>query len=184
MPGRPAPPRMSTCLGRDGYKRSVPLERVLADGVLATHLNSRPLTLRHGAPWRALLAGLVWNGFGKMAGAHRAGCGAAAARRRHLSAVAPDGFGRTRTATSAANSGQVGDHRSPAGRGAAARETGGSRSRLVGNRQDCERRVHHGRGGPVENGNLQTGSDFGWTAWNGSLELSQSGRCRVRVARD
>jgi DMSO/TMAO reductase YedYZ molybdopterin-dependent catalytic subunit len=46
--------------GRDGYKRTVPLERALADGILATHLNSRPLTLRHGAPWRALLPG--WYG--------------------------------------------------------------------------------------------------------------------------
>jgi DMSO/TMAO reductase YedYZ molybdopterin-dependent catalytic subunit len=47
-------------IGRDGYKRSVPLERALADGILATHLNSRPLTIRHGAPWRALLPG--WYG--------------------------------------------------------------------------------------------------------------------------
>jgi len=43
--------------GRDGYKRSVSLERALADGILVTRLNSRPLTLRHGAPWRALLPG-------------------------------------------------------------------------------------------------------------------------------
>jgi len=28
--------------GRDGYKRSVPLDRALADGILATRLNSRP----------------------------------------------------------------------------------------------------------------------------------------------
>ncbi|MGO8789918.1 MAG: molybdopterin-dependent oxidoreductase [Terriglobia bacterium] len=47
-------------IGRDGYQRSVPLERALTDGVLATHLNSRPLTLRHGAPWRALFPG--WYG--------------------------------------------------------------------------------------------------------------------------
>ncbi len=47
-------------LGRDGYKRSIPVERALADGILATHMNSRPLTLRHGAPWRALLPG--WYG--------------------------------------------------------------------------------------------------------------------------
>ena len=32
----------------------------MADGMLATHLNSRPLTLRHGAPWRALFPG--WYG--------------------------------------------------------------------------------------------------------------------------
>lgn len=46
--------------GRDGYKRSVPLDRAMADGVLATHLDSRPLTLPHGAPWRAILPG--WYG--------------------------------------------------------------------------------------------------------------------------
>ena len=46
--------------GRDGYKRSVPLERALADGMVVARLNSRPLTLRHGAAWRALLPG--WYG--------------------------------------------------------------------------------------------------------------------------
>ena len=46
--------------GRDDYKRSVSLERALADGILVTSLNSRPLTLQHGAPWRALLPG--WYG--------------------------------------------------------------------------------------------------------------------------
>jgi len=46
--------------GRDGYKRSVPLGRAMADAVLVTQLNSRPLTLPHGAPWRALLPG--WYG--------------------------------------------------------------------------------------------------------------------------
>ncbi|MGA2074257.1 MAG: molybdopterin-dependent oxidoreductase, partial [Terriglobia bacterium] len=46
--------------GRDGYKRSVPLDRAMADAVLVTQLNSRPLTLPHGAPWRALLQG--WYG--------------------------------------------------------------------------------------------------------------------------
>lgn len=47
-------------MGRDGYQRSVPLDRAYADGVLASRLNSRPLTIRHGAPWRALLPG--WYG--------------------------------------------------------------------------------------------------------------------------
>jgi DMSO/TMAO reductase YedYZ molybdopterin-dependent catalytic subunit len=46
--------------GRDGYKRSVPLDRAVADGALVTQLDSRPLTLPHGAPWRALLPG--WYG--------------------------------------------------------------------------------------------------------------------------
>jgi len=47
-------------IGRDGYQRSVPLERARADGLLATHLNARPLTLEHGVPWRALFPG--WYG--------------------------------------------------------------------------------------------------------------------------
>jgi DMSO/TMAO reductase YedYZ molybdopterin-dependent catalytic subunit len=46
--------------GRDGYKRSVPLDRAMAEAVLVTQLDSRPLTLPHGAPWRALLPG--WYG--------------------------------------------------------------------------------------------------------------------------
>lgn len=46
--------------GRDRYKRSVPLHRALADGILVTRLDSRPLTRQHGAPWRALLPG--WYG--------------------------------------------------------------------------------------------------------------------------
>jgi len=46
--------------GRDGYKRSVPLDRALADGVLVTRLNSRPLTREHGAPWRLVFPG--WYG--------------------------------------------------------------------------------------------------------------------------
>lgn len=47
-------------LGGDGYKRSVPLERALAAGILVTRLNSHPLTQQHGAPWRVLLPG--WYG--------------------------------------------------------------------------------------------------------------------------
>jgi DMSO/TMAO reductase YedYZ molybdopterin-dependent catalytic subunit len=47
-------------LGRDSYKRSVPLEQALADGILVTRLNSCPLTLRHAAPWRGLPPG--WYG--------------------------------------------------------------------------------------------------------------------------
>ena len=47
-------------VGRDGYKRSVPLKQALSDGMLATRLNSRPLTFQHGTPWRALFRG--WYG--------------------------------------------------------------------------------------------------------------------------
>jgi DMSO/TMAO reductase YedYZ molybdopterin-dependent catalytic subunit len=46
--------------GRDGYARSVLLERVMARGILATHLNGRPLRRTHGMPWRALFPG--WYG--------------------------------------------------------------------------------------------------------------------------
>jgi DMSO/TMAO reductase YedYZ molybdopterin-dependent catalytic subunit len=46
--------------GRDGYKRSVPLDRALAEGMLVTRLNSRPLPRQHGAPWRVVFPG--WYG--------------------------------------------------------------------------------------------------------------------------
>jgi len=47
-------------IGKDGYVRSVPLERAESDGMLITHLNGRPLTRYHGAPWRARFLG--WYG--------------------------------------------------------------------------------------------------------------------------
>jgi DMSO/TMAO reductase YedYZ molybdopterin-dependent catalytic subunit len=43
--------------GRDGYRRSVPLERAAHDGILATQLNGRPLPGKHGAPWRVIFPG-------------------------------------------------------------------------------------------------------------------------------
>lgn len=46
--------------GRDGYARSVDLERAMSDGMLATTLNGRPLGRNHGTPWRALFPG--WYG--------------------------------------------------------------------------------------------------------------------------
>jgi sulfite oxidase len=46
--------------GRDGYSRSVPTERAMKDGLLATSLNGRPLGRNHGAPWRVLFPG--WYG--------------------------------------------------------------------------------------------------------------------------
>ena len=46
--------------GRDGYARSVPVERAMNDGLLITGLNGRPLVRNHGAPWRALFPG--WYG--------------------------------------------------------------------------------------------------------------------------
>ena len=46
--------------GRDGYARSVPVERAMTDGLLVTGLNGRPLLRNHGAPWRALFPG--WYG--------------------------------------------------------------------------------------------------------------------------
>ncbi len=47
-------------LGRDGYQRSVPLERARSSAMLVTHLNGRALMRNHGAPWRALFPG--WYG--------------------------------------------------------------------------------------------------------------------------
>jgi len=46
--------------GRDGFSRSVPMERLLTDGFLARGLNGRPLPPNHGVPWRALFPG--WYG--------------------------------------------------------------------------------------------------------------------------
>src|SRR5579872_3072279 len=46
--------------GRDGYSRSVPIERAFNGGLLVTSLNQAPLTANHGAPWRALFPG--WYG--------------------------------------------------------------------------------------------------------------------------
>jgi len=46
--------------GRDGYGRSVPLERAMQVGLLATRLNSQPLGRLHGYPWRVLMPG--WYG--------------------------------------------------------------------------------------------------------------------------
>lgn len=46
--------------GKDGYVRSVPMERAINDGMLVTHLNGRPLTRYHGTPWRARFLG--WYG--------------------------------------------------------------------------------------------------------------------------
>jgi DMSO/TMAO reductase YedYZ molybdopterin-dependent catalytic subunit len=46
--------------GRDGYARSVPIERAMNGGMLATSLNQNSLGPNHGAPWRALFPG--WYG--------------------------------------------------------------------------------------------------------------------------
>jgi DMSO/TMAO reductase YedYZ molybdopterin-dependent catalytic subunit len=46
--------------GRDGFSRSVPIERAMKDGLLVTSLNGRPLGRNHGAPWRLLFPG--WYG--------------------------------------------------------------------------------------------------------------------------
>jgi len=42
--------------GRDGYQRSVPVERA-TESMLVTGLNGRPLNRQHGAPWRVLFPG-------------------------------------------------------------------------------------------------------------------------------
>lgn len=46
--------------GRDGYVRSVPVERAMNDGLLISGLNGRSLVRNHGAPWRVLFPG--WYG--------------------------------------------------------------------------------------------------------------------------
>ena len=43
--------------GRDGFCRSVPIERAMKEALLATSLNGRPLGRNHGAPWRVLFPG-------------------------------------------------------------------------------------------------------------------------------
>jgi DMSO/TMAO reductase YedYZ molybdopterin-dependent catalytic subunit len=46
--------------GRDGYGRSVSIDRVREEAMLVTELDGRPLQPSHGAPWRALFPG--WYG--------------------------------------------------------------------------------------------------------------------------
>jgi DMSO/TMAO reductase YedYZ molybdopterin-dependent catalytic subunit len=46
--------------GRDGFVRSVPIERATGDAMIATRMNGEPLSLNHGAPWRVFLPG--WYG--------------------------------------------------------------------------------------------------------------------------
>jgi DMSO/TMAO reductase YedYZ molybdopterin-dependent catalytic subunit len=46
--------------GRDGYVRSVPMDRVQDGAMLVTNLGPRPLQPDHGAPWRAFFPG--WYG--------------------------------------------------------------------------------------------------------------------------
>ena len=46
--------------GRDGYSRSVPIDRVRGGAMLVTNLGARRLNLSHGAPWRAFFPG--WYG--------------------------------------------------------------------------------------------------------------------------
>jgi len=44
--------------GADGFRRSVPMQQVSPQALLATRLDRQPLTPQHGAPWRVLLPGL------------------------------------------------------------------------------------------------------------------------------
>src|SRR5437762_6006676 len=46
--------------GRDGYARSVPIDRVHGGAILVTNLGARHLQPSHGAPWRAFFPG--WYG--------------------------------------------------------------------------------------------------------------------------
>ena len=43
--------------GRDGFSRSLPIERARGDAMVVTHLGGHPLQPDHGAPWRAFFPG-------------------------------------------------------------------------------------------------------------------------------
>jgi DMSO/TMAO reductase YedYZ molybdopterin-dependent catalytic subunit len=161
--------------GRDRYKRSVPLERALADGVLATHLNSRRLTLRHGAPWRALLPG--WYGMDSVKWLERIVVATAP--------LPPDGglYQETRQMPS----GEL--HRQPLPRikvksviidpqlGAVLRrgrvEIRGLAWSGVGKIDSVE--VSADAGSTWKPATLDSGTDFGWKIWKASLQLTQPG---------
>ena len=55
--------------GRDGYARSVPMDRVREAAMLVTNLGARPLQPNHGAPWRAFFPG--WYGMDSVKWLHR-----------------------------------------------------------------------------------------------------------------
>ena len=161
--------------GRDDYKRSVPLERALADGILATHLNSRPLTLRHGAPWRALLPG--WYGMDSVKWLQRIVVAA--------TPLPPEGG--TYLQTRQMPSGEL--DRQPLPRvqvksvitdpqqGAVLRrgraEIRGLAWSGAGKLDSVE--VSADAGSTWQTATLDAGADLGWAAWKASLELTQPG---------
>jgi DMSO/TMAO reductase YedYZ molybdopterin-dependent catalytic subunit len=168
-------------IGRDGYQRSVPLERAMADGILATHLNSRPLTLRHGAPWRALLPG--WYGMDSVKWLERIVVATAP--------LPPDGGTYLQTRQTA--SGEL--DRSPLPRilvksaitdpqQGAILQRGSIPVRGVawsgaGKIDSVE--VSVDGGASWKTATLGTGSDLGWTLWNASVELTQPGAVEIAV---
>ena len=169
-------------LGRDGYKRSVPLERALADGISVTRLNSRPLTLRHGAPWRALLPG--WYGMDSVKWLERIVVAAAP--------LPPEGG--TYQQTRQTYSGEL--DRQPLPRvqvksvivdpqeGAVLRrgraEIRGLAWSGAGRIDSVE--VSADAGSTWRTAALDSGTDFEWVVWKASLELTQPGTVEL-VAR-
>jgi sulfite oxidase len=162
-------------IGRDGYKRSVPLERAMADGFLATHLNSRPLTLQHGVPWRVLLPG--WYGMDSVKWLERIVVATAP--------LPPEGGTYLRSRQTA--SGDV--DRQPLPRIQVKSVIIDPREGTVLRRGKAEIRglawtgggkietvdVSADEGSTWQSAVLGSGADLEWVAWKASLELTQAG---------
>jgi len=169
-------------LGRDGFKRSVPLERALADGILVTHLNSRPLTLQHGAPWRALLRG--WYGMDSVKWLERIVVAAAP--------LAPEGgtYQQTRQTASGELDRQllprvqvksvIVDPQQGAVLPRGKAEIRGLAWSGAGKIDSVE--VSADAGGTWRTATLDLGTDLEWVVWKASLELTHRGAVEL-VAR-
>lgn len=167
--------------GRDGYKRSVPLERALSDGILATHLNSRPLTLRHGIPWRALLRG--WYGMDSVKWLERIVVAAAP--------LPPEGG--TYQQTRQTLSGEVDRQPLPRIQVKSVIVDPGEGAVLQRGRADVRGLAWSGAGKidsvevSADAGNawrtarLDSGADLEWVVWKASLELTRAGAVELVV---
>jgi DMSO/TMAO reductase YedYZ molybdopterin-dependent catalytic subunit len=173
---RPTPAAVHLHLiGRDGYQRSVPLQRALADGMLATHLDSRALTLRHGAPWRALFPG--WYGMDAVKWLERIVVA--------TTPLPPEGG--TYLESRETSSGEV--ERQPLPRIQVKSVITSPQQDSVLRRGSVEIRglawsgagqvisveVSVDSGKTWQPANLGVGTDFGWTLWKITMELTQPG---------
>jgi DMSO/TMAO reductase YedYZ molybdopterin-dependent catalytic subunit len=171
-------------LGRDGYERSVPLERA-TDSMLVTRLNGRPLTRQHGAPWRALFPG--WFGMDSVKWLERA-----VLTRDPLPPV-----GNTYQEVRQTASGQV--ERQPLPRlpvksaitdplGGAVLRRGTVQIRGLawsGTGKITSVEVSPDGGTTWQRAELQPGRDFEWWLWKATLEFAQPGAVElVARARD